>query len=81
LPVICTRWGALEELVDASCGRLVSPGDPFGLRAAIDELAGDRELRERLAASALRRASAYDATVWSRWFVDRCRELVTPGRS
>jgi len=38
LPVLGTRAGALPELVDESNGRLVEPGDPVALAAALDDM-------------------------------------------
>jgi glycosyltransferase involved in cell wall biosynthesis len=45
LPVLASRVGALEELVEDAA--LVSPGDPQGLAAAIARLAGDSAAGER----------------------------------
>lgn len=48
-PVVATAVGGLAELVaDGETGFLVPPGDPQALRAAIDRLLGDAELRRRM---------------------------------
>jgi glycosyltransferase involved in cell wall biosynthesis len=61
LPVVATRAGAIPELVvDGVHGRLVSPGDTGALAAAIEELAGDPDLRQRMGAAGIRRV----ATGW-----------------
>lgn len=60
LPIVTTRPagppaggpGRLPRLVDGENVRLVPPGDPPALAAAIGELADDRDLRERVAAGA-----------------------------
>jgi glycosyltransferase involved in cell wall biosynthesis len=49
LPVVATRVGGVEELVlDGENGYVVEPEDAPGLAAAIERVAGDAELRERL---------------------------------
>src|SRR5262249_31181034 len=51
-PVIATRVGGLVDLVrDRETGLLVPPGSPGALRAAIDRLLSDPELRGRLGAA------------------------------
>jgi len=54
VPCIATAVSAIPELIeDGVTGRLVAPGDPTALAAAIAELAGDVGLRQRLAERAL----------------------------
>jgi glycosyltransferase involved in cell wall biosynthesis len=49
--------GGLEDLVvDGETGLLVPPRDPPALRAALERLLADRELRRRLGAAARTRA-------------------------
>ena len=49
--VVATRVGGVPELVeDGASGRLVSPGSPRELAAAIAELAADPEERQRMGA-------------------------------
>jgi len=49
LPVVCSRIGALPDLVrDGVTGVLCRPGDPFDLAAALELLAADPPLRRRL---------------------------------
>jgi glycosyltransferase involved in cell wall biosynthesis len=51
-PVVATAVGGLAELVvDGETGLLVEPGDPRALRAAIDRLLADRDLRRRMGAA------------------------------
>ena len=57
LPVVTTRQGAAEEILDATCGVLVPPRQPAALEAALRELIADRALRRRLAARAPARAA------------------------
>jgi glycosyltransferase involved in cell wall biosynthesis len=52
-PVVASAVGGLLDLViDGETGLLVPPRDPAALRAAIDRLLTDRELRRRLGAAA-----------------------------
>jgi glycosyltransferase involved in cell wall biosynthesis len=56
-PVVAAAGGALLEFVsDGETGLLVPPRDAPALRAAVERLLGDRELRERLGAAARNRA-------------------------
>jgi len=46
VPVVATRLGALEELVDdGETGALVEPGDPEGLRMALSMVSVIRSIR------------------------------------
>jgi glycosyltransferase involved in cell wall biosynthesis len=48
-PVVATAVGGIPDLVvDGETGLLVPPGDPKALRAALDRLLGDAELRRRM---------------------------------
>jgi glycosyltransferase involved in cell wall biosynthesis len=51
-PVVATAVGRVPELVSPSVGRVVPPGDPQALGAALAELAGDAKLRHRLGQAA-----------------------------
>jgi glycosyltransferase involved in cell wall biosynthesis len=58
-PVVATRVGGLAEVVeDGVCGRLVAPGDPPALAAAVLEVLGDRD---RMGAAAREHARRFDA--------------------
>jgi colanic acid/amylovoran biosynthesis glycosyltransferase len=48
LPVVATRTGSTDELIDATCGILVEQRNPTQLADAIERLAGDRPLRLQL---------------------------------
>lgn len=64
--VVATRVGSVAELVeDGVTGRLVAPSDPDALRAALEPLLEDPELRARYGAAAARRAASFglEATV------------------
>jgi glycosyltransferase involved in cell wall biosynthesis len=58
-PVVATRVGGLAEVVDDGVtGRLVAPGDPAGLAAAVLEVLRDRD---RMGAAARERARRFDS--------------------
>lgn len=59
--VIASRPGGTTEIVEPGVnGLLVDGGDRAQLTAALDELIGDRELRQRLSAAARLRAAHFD---------------------
>ena len=58
LPVIATDHGGAREIVDASCGRLVPPGDAGALAGALEELIESPALRRQLSLQAPTRAEA-----------------------
>jgi glycosyltransferase involved in cell wall biosynthesis len=57
--VVASAVGGLRDLVqDGETGLLVPPGDPKALRAAIDRLLGDEDLRRRLGLAAREHVTA-----------------------
>jgi glycosyltransferase involved in cell wall biosynthesis len=58
LPVVATAMGGACEIVDDTCGQLVTPGSTAALASAIDELMADRAVRDRCAAAGPARARA-----------------------
>lgn len=70
LPVIATPVGGIADYVtDGDNGLLVPPGDVDALAASIQELAADRDLRDRLGEAGRRRIDAQAApeTIVRRW--------------
>ena len=67
LPVVATRVGGMPDLIeDGVHGRLVAPGDPSALAAAIVDVVGDRERAAAMGARARERRRSelsLDATV------------------
>jgi glycosyltransferase involved in cell wall biosynthesis len=57
LPLVTTRMGGALEIVNESCGVLVSP-DPESVAAALDRLRRDSSERRRLGANGPARARA-----------------------
>jgi glycosyltransferase involved in cell wall biosynthesis len=67
MAVVATAVGGIPEVVDPGVdGLLVASEDPAALADALCQLAGEEELRERLAAGALRRVETLDAAEVSR---------------
>lgn len=55
VPVVATRSGGPEQILEGECGLLVPTGDPQSLALAIERVISSQELAARLAASALGR--------------------------
>lgn len=78
VPVVCTRWRALPEIVDETCGILVEPRDAASLREAMRKLVTDDRLFADLRAGAEERAAQFSSDYWAERFVEHCRALVGP---
>ena len=76
LPVISTRWLAIPEIVDDSCGLLIEPRDSSALVAAMRALHEDGERWQRMKLGAARRAADFDHAIWAHKFERICAELV-----
>lgn len=62
-PVIASRTGGIIDLVtESETGLLVQPGDPLALRAAIEQLLADPDLRSRMGQAALRKFSEFQVS-------------------
>jgi phosphatidylinositol alpha-mannosyltransferase len=59
LPVVASSIDGYRAVLPESAGRLVPPGDPVALAAALSELLADRDLRERLGEAGRREAERY----------------------
>jgi len=71
-PVVATDTGGIPEVVeDGVTGRLIAPGDPVALAAAIGEVLGRREA---MAAACRARAPRWDAEAHA----DRVAALLAP---
>jgi glycosyltransferase involved in cell wall biosynthesis len=78
VPVVATSVGGVPEVVvDGETGVLVEPEDVDGLTSALGLLAGDEEMRQRLArAGAERVVQRFEAGLVARRMVGLYRELV-----
>ena len=75
LPVITTRWLAIPEIVDESCGLLIEPRDTPAFIRALAALHDDPALWRRLKAGARARAAMFDHSRWARTFEEICNRL------
>ena len=76
LPVICTRWRQLPEIVDETTGILVEPRSADALESAMRRLYDDPALFARLRHGVRARRGEFSDDVWCERFVDVCREAV-----
>lgn len=79
LPVICTRWRALLEIVDRNSGILIEPRDAEDLLRAMRELIANGPLYRRLQKGVQIRRGEFATDIWTERFVQYCRDLLTPG--
>lgn len=82
IPIICTRWRALPEIVDDTCGILIEPKNSTALLEAMTRLLDDAELRKTLQAGSRLKREQFDSQVWTERFVSLCRACCEawPGR-
>jgi glycosyltransferase involved in cell wall biosynthesis len=79
LPVVATGVGGVAEQVDERSGRLVAPGSPDALAAALAEVVSDAELRQRLGAGAAEASARFDAAE-ATGRIEQIYQRVVPGR-
>jgi 2-deoxystreptamine N-acetyl-D-glucosaminyltransferase/2-deoxystreptamine glucosyltransferase len=78
-PVVASAVGGLRDLVvDGETGVLVPPGDVASLRAALERLLGDAQLRARLGAAARERARNYSWPALTERLVALYAEVSSP---
>lgn len=77
-PIVSTSVGEVPEMLDGGrAGLLVPPGEPAELARAMERLAGDAGLRERLAGEASRRrASLYSPEGMARAYLELYGEVL-----
>lgn len=80
LPVISTRWLAIPEIVDDTCGVLIEPRDADAFVAAVSALHADVARWRALGDGAAARAAQFDHAVWARKFEALCAApRIVPG--
>lgn len=77
IPVIATNWGGIPEIVDESCGMLVTPKSTEALSAAISKLCADDNFYLQLCAGAVARQKLFDLDKWTGRYVELCHSLVS----
>lgn len=78
LPVITTRWLAIPEMVDRSCGILIEPKDTEAFVVAVTSLHRDNDLWGALKQGARSRARRFAHSRWSTRFEILCKDLLRP---
>jgi glycosyltransferase involved in cell wall biosynthesis len=80
LPVISTTLSGIPEIIEhRKTGLLVPPGDSIHLAAAIEQLLGNRDLRERLAGRGLKKVQeSFDIRKNVRALRNRFARLMLP---
>ncbi len=76
LPVITTRWLAIPEIVDESCGLLIEPENTHAFLRSVGELHDDPARWLKLKKGARARAAMFDHSAWARKFEELCEDLV-----
>ena len=76
MPIVATAVGGVPQvLTDGTDGLVVAPGDPVALAAAIERLAADPGLRERLGRAAHERSAMFDVAAACRQIEEIYRRL------
>lgn len=73
-PCVATRVGGVPEILDASCGALVEPGDPVALATAIESVV--TQGKEPYSEACRTRASQHTSAVKAQEFLAHVREVV-----
>jgi glycosyltransferase involved in cell wall biosynthesis len=76
LPVICTRWMSLPEIVDQTSGILIPPQDPDALLKAMRALFENRSLYARLRQGAKTRGREFSLDFWANRFALLCANVI-----
>ncbi len=79
VPVIASDCGAIGEIVDATSGILVEPGNQERLQQAILEIHRDQSLFRKLQEGTVAKAKQFDSRFWTAEFLRFCRELHETG--
>lgn len=76
VPVICTRWRRLPEIVDNRSGLLIEPQNTEALYLAMKKLTDDSVLFKQLRLGAFNKRNEFDIEAWTDRFLGFCREAV-----
>lgn len=77
LPVISTRMGAIQEIVDEDTGILIEPHNVEELYEAIRRLINDQNYYHRLCNGVIKRRVDYSSDYWTDQFVAHCKHVIT----
>lgn len=73
IPVICSDWMSIPEIVDDTRGILIPPRDGDALYASMKQLVDDPVLYQRLREGSRRAREIFSASRWADYFVTVCR--------
>jgi len=76
IPVICTKWKALPELIDNTCGVLIEPKSSQSLYNAMNTIINNEEYYLKLSVGAKERGDLFSSKYWADQFVKHCRSLI-----
>lgn len=76
LPVVTTRWRALPEIVNETCGLLVEPHSVDELYEAMKTVVEDNKLYFRLCQGVLKKRGLFSTKLWADRFIAYCQNLV-----
>ena len=76
IPVICTNWRFIPEIVDEASGILISTPDPKKIKDAMLRMINDPDLYQRLKEGVLEKQNLFDSDHWDEYFYVRCRGLL-----
>jgi glycosyltransferase involved in cell wall biosynthesis len=75
MPVICTNWQSLPEIVDVSSGILINPKDSESLYRAMQFLIENPTYYQRICKGAKDKAKLFYTEEWVEEFVSLCQKL------
>jgi glycosyltransferase involved in cell wall biosynthesis len=77
IPVICTNWQSIPEIVDKTSGLFVSPRDTNSLYLAMNKLVEDDKFYAKLQKGAKAKRKMFSAQVWTDYFALICRKIAS----
>jgi len=75
IPVITTRWQALPEIVDETCGFLVEPYNANEFYEAMKKLVENDKLYARLRKGVEAKETLFSSEIWAEHFVEHCKNV------
>lgn len=75
LPIVCSNWRALPEIVDETCGIIIEPQDVDGLYIAMKRLVDNEQLFISLCKGVEKQQGKFSTEVWNDRFVEHCVSL------
>lgn len=76
MPVIASRLQAISEIVDDSCGLLVTPRDYSELASAMRRLVSDEILYQELSRGAWEKRTNFSLEFWTDRFIEYCEAVI-----